>query len=85
MHMKLYILYFSWVRERVGQSQETVETEAVTVTDLVADLILRGAGYAFAFADTEAICVAVDQELSDFTTPLKDGSEVAFFPPMTGG
>ena len=85
MLMKLDILYFSWVRERVGQSQETVETEAVTVMDLVADLTLRGAGYALAFVDTEAICVAVDQELSDFNTPLKDGCEVAFFPPMTGG
>ena len=83
--MKLDILYFSWVRERVGQSQETVETEAVTVTDLVADLTLRGAGYALAFVDTGAICVAVDQELSDFNTLLKDGCEVAFFPPMTGG
>ena len=83
--MKLDILYFAWVRERVGQSQETVETEAVTVMDLVADLTLRGAGYALAFVDTEAMCVAVDQELSDFNTLLKDGCEVAFFPPMTGG
>jgi len=68
--MKLDILYFSWVRERVGQSQETVETEAITVTDLVDDLTLLGAGYALAFVDTGAICVAVDQELSDFNTPL---------------
>ena len=83
--MKLNILYFSWVRERVGHSQEIVETEAVTVMDLVVDLTLRGAGYELAFADIGAICVAVDQELSDFSTPLKDGCEVAFFPPMTGG
>ena len=83
--MKLDILYFAWVRERVGHSQETYETSAATVADLIAELVARDAGYAAAFADLSAMCVAVDQELCDFTTPLVDCREVAFFPPMTGG
>ena len=83
--MKLNILYFAWVRERVGQSQEAYETSAATVADLIFELVARDAGYAAAFADLSAICVAVDPELSDFTTSLVDCREVAFFPPMTGG
>jgi molybdopterin synthase sulfur carrier subunit len=83
--MKLNILYFAWVRERIGHSQEAYETSAVTVSDLIAELVARDAGYAAAFADLSVICVAVDQELSDFTAPLADCREVAFFPPMTGG
>ena len=83
--MKLNILYFSWVRERVGHSQETVRTDATTVADLIVELSKRDQGYAAAFIDMSAICVAVDQELSELTTPLTDASEVAFFPPMTGG
>ena len=48
--MKLDILYFAWVRERVGHSQETYETSAATVADLIAELVARDAGYAAAFA-----------------------------------
>ena len=83
--MKVDILYFAWVRERVGLSQESYQTSAATVADLIADLVRRDEGYAAAFADLSAICVAVDQELSDFAAPLADCREVAFFPPMTGG
>jgi molybdopterin synthase sulfur carrier subunit len=83
--MKLNILYFAWVRERVGHSQETVETDATTVADLVVELLQRDEGCAAAFADMSVICVAVDQELGELTTHLKDSYEVAFFPPMTGG
>ena len=85
MVMKLDILYFAWVRERVGKSQEAVDTNAKTAGDLVDELILRDVGYAAAFSDLSVICVAIDQELGDFTTLLKDCREVAFFPPMTGG
>ena len=67
--MKLDILYFAWVRERVGHSQETYETSAATVADLIAELVARDAGYAAAFADLSAICVAVDQELCEFYHP----------------
>ena len=79
------ILYFAWVRERIGIPNEQVETNAATVADLVAELSAREERYELAFSDLSALRVAVDQELSDFDASLKDVREVAFFPPMTGG
>jgi len=79
------IMYFAWVRERIGVPKETVETRAATVTELVAELVAREDRYAAAFADVSALRVALDQELSDFDAPLAGVREVAFFPPMTGG
>ncbi len=79
------ILYFAWVRERIGIPKEQVETNAATVADLVAELSAREERYEMAFSDLSALRVAVDQELSDFDASLKDVREVAFFPPMTGG
>jgi len=79
------VMYFAWVRERIGVPQETVETEAATVNDLIAELKTREERYAAAFADVSALRVALDQELSDFNAPLAGVREVAFFPPMTGG
>jgi len=79
------ILYFAWVRERIGLSKEAVETHAATVEELVTELKAREPRYAAAFADTSALRVALDQELSEFSDPLDGVREVAFFPPMTGG
>lgn len=79
------VIYFAWVRERIGLPKEMIETSAATVTDLVAELVLREERYAAAFADISALRVALDQELSDFDAPLAGVREVAFFPPMTGG
>jgi sulfur-carrier protein len=79
------VMYFAWVRERIGLPQETVVTQAATVADLVAELVAREDRYAAAFADISALRVAVDQELADFDAPLAGVREVAFFPPMTGG
>lgn len=79
------VLYFAWVRERIGVPREAVETQAETVADLVNELRGREDRYAAAFADLSALRVAVDQDLTDFGAPLKDAREVAFFPPMTGG
>ncbi len=79
------VLYFAWVRERIGKPREEVETQAATVADLVEELKARAPRYAAAFEDVSALRVAVDQELADFTTPLEGVREVAFFPPMTGG
>ncbi len=79
------VLYFAWVRERIGLPREKVETKALTVAGLVDELRSREARYAAAFADLSALRVALDQELADFDAPLKDAREVAFFPPMTGG
>jgi molybdopterin synthase sulfur carrier subunit len=73
------------VRERIGLPRERVETSAVTVADLVAELSVREDRYAAAFADLASLRVALDQDLSDFSAPLAGVREVAFFPPMTGG
>jgi len=79
------VMYFAWVRERIGVPKEQIETGAVTVADLVAELRAREDRYAAAFADISALRVALDQELADFDAPLAGVREVAFFPPMTGG
>ncbi len=79
------VLYFAWVRERIGESRERVDTAATTVAELVAELRAREQRYALAFEDLSALRVALDQELSEFDSPLAGVREVAFFPPMTGG
>jgi molybdopterin synthase sulfur carrier subunit len=79
------VLYFAWVRERIGLPRERIETRAATPAALVEELKAREERYAAAFADLSALRVAVDQELTDWDAPLKDAREVAFFPPMTGG
>lgn len=83
--MTLNVLYFAWLRERVGLPGEAVETEAATVAELVGELAAREPRYAAAFADMAAVRVAVDQELADLGATLAGVREVAFFPPMTGG
>ncbi len=83
--MTLDILYFAWVRERIGLPRERVETEALSVRELVAELCAREERYAAAFGDVSALRVAVDQQLTDFDASLAGAGEVAFFPPMTGG
>ena len=79
------LLYFAWVRERIGVPREKLETAAKTVADLVEELKAREERYAMAFADLASLRVALDQELSSFDAPLAGVREVAFFPPMTGG
>ncbi|MGR3499553.1 MAG: molybdopterin converting factor subunit 1 [Limimaricola soesokkakensis] len=79
------VVYFAWVRERIGLPRERIETEAATVADLVEELRGREERYAAAFADISALRVALDQELSEFDADLVGVREVAFFPPMTGG
>jgi molybdopterin synthase sulfur carrier subunit len=81
----LTVRYFAWLRERVGEPSEAVETSAATVADLVEELRGRDEAHALAFADMRAVRVAVDQELASFDAPLAGAAEVAFFPPMTGG
>jgi molybdopterin synthase sulfur carrier subunit len=83
--MTLNVLYFAWLRERVGHASEAVDTDAATVAELVDELRGREPRYAAAFADMASVRVAVDQELRDLGAPLAGVREVAFFPPMTGG
>jgi molybdopterin synthase sulfur carrier subunit len=83
--VRLTLRYFAWLRERVGAPEETVETGAATVGELVEELTRRDEAHALAFADLKAVRVAVDEELADLSAPLEGAREVAFFPPMTGG
>lgn len=84
--MNLNVVYFAWLRERIGEPSEMVETNAATVADLIIELRVREERYDLAFSDLDAIRVAVDQTLTDFDAPLDNNvREVAFFPPMTGG
>ena len=79
------LVYFAWVRERIGEPRETFETGARTVRELIEELILKEDRYAVAFFDISAIRVAVDQDLVDLDSSIENAKEVAFFPPMTGG
>ncbi|SHH27699.1 molybdopterin converting factor subunit 1 [Cognatishimia maritima] len=79
------VVYFAWVRERIGLPKEKLSTNAKTVMELVEELRAREERYAVAFSDLSALRVALDQELSDFDASLNGVTEVAFFPPMTGG
>lgn len=79
------VLYFAWLRERVGVGRERVDTAAGTVAELIAELVTRSDGHALAFEDMTSLRVAVDQDMAGFDAPIRGAREVAFFPPMTGG
>jgi molybdopterin synthase sulfur carrier subunit len=81
------LLYFAWVRQKVGRGEETIALpeNVRTVGDLAAWLRGRGAGYAEAFADPARVKAAVNLAHVTAGAPVSDGDEVAFFPPVTGG
>ncbi|WP_339947008.1 molybdopterin converting factor subunit 1 [uncultured Albimonas sp.] len=79
------VLYFAWLRERIGVGREEIETSAPDVAALIEELRARDEGHALAFADLSAVRVAVDQEAAEFDASLANVREVAFFPPVTGG
>ncbi len=82
---RIEVVYFAWVRERIGLPRESVTTAAATPRALIAELSAREPRYGAAFSDPSALRVALDRKLSDFDAPLAGVREVAFFPPMTGG
>ncbi|HET9714998.1 MAG TPA: molybdopterin converting factor subunit 1 [Pseudolabrys sp.] len=79
--------YFAWVRERIGKPEEVVEPPSTvsTIADLIAWLSSRGEEYAYAFENRSVIRAAVDKTHVRAEAPIKGASEIAFFPPMTGG
>ena len=81
------LLYFAWVRQKIGRSEEAVELprDVSTVGELAAWLAKRGAGYAEAFADPKRLRAAVNQDHVGFDGAVSANDEVAFFPPVTGG
>ncbi|MEQ9039122.1 MAG: molybdopterin converting factor subunit 1 [Silicimonas sp.] len=80
------VLYFAWLRERIGVPKERIQTDAATVADLIEELKTRSDAHALAFSDVSSVRAALDQELAeDLSAAIGDAREVAFFPPMTGG
>lgn len=81
------LLYFAWVRERIGKDGETVEppAELTDVAGLIAWLAERGGGYAEAFAEPERLRAAVDQNFAPLDASIAGAMEIALFPPVTGG
>jgi molybdopterin synthase sulfur carrier subunit len=85
--MTVKILYFAWVRERIGKQDEEIELPAAvkTVGELMAWLAKRGDEYAHAFDNPKVIRAAIDRNHVRADAVLAGAREIAFFPPMTGG
>ena len=83
----LRILYFAWLRERVGTAEEEVAVPegVATVAGLIAWMQTRGPGFAAGFGATKTIRCAVNQSFCGPEAAVAPGDEVAFFPPVTGG
>ena len=81
------LLYFAWLRARIGQAEEelALPQEVRDVAGLLLWLRGRGGGYAEALRDLSVIRVAVNQDYVGQDHPIREGDEVALFPPMTGG
>jgi len=85
MTIRVQVRYFAALREALGPS-ETVELPAGATLGALRDMLLsRGGRHAEALARGRALRCALDQVMSDESVPLRDGAEVAFFPPVTGG
>ncbi len=83
--MKVHVKYFASIREAIGLGGETVESAAATIGALRDELIARGGAHAQALARGRSVRAALDQVMRDESAALSEGSEVAFFPPVTGG
>jgi molybdopterin synthase sulfur carrier subunit len=81
------LLYFAWLRARIGCAEEVVELPPGVhdVAGLLEWLRARGAGYAEALRDRKVVRVAVNQDYVGFDHPVREGDEIALFPPVTGG
>ena len=81
------VRYFAWVRERIGKPEEeiAVPADVSTVAELIKWLSSRGEEYAYAFENPGVIRAAIDRVHVKPQTALTGASEIAFFPPMTGG
>jgi molybdopterin synthase sulfur carrier subunit len=81
------VLYFAWLRERIGKPEEEIELPAGidTVGDLMEWLARRGEEYAYAFENRQVIRAAIDKTHVQPKTRIAGANEIAFFPPMTGG
>ncbi len=85
--MKVKVLYFASIREKLGKDAEEIDLPAgvATIAGLRSHLRARGGAWAEALADGKLLRAAVNQDMSQPTAAIKGGDEVAFFPPVTGG
>jgi molybdopterin synthase sulfur carrier subunit len=83
--VKVTVRYFASIREAVGHPVEAVDTSARTLAALRDDLISRDEAHAKALARGKSVRMALDQVMSEESAELREGCEVAFFPPVTGG
>jgi molybdopterin synthase sulfur carrier subunit len=81
------LLYFAWIKERMGRAGESIQLpdRVATLADLAAYLKARDDPGARAFAEPTLVRAAVNQDFATPETPVNDGDEIAFFPPVTGG
>ncbi|MEJ2803273.1 molybdopterin converting factor subunit 1 [Comamonadaceae bacterium PP-2] len=83
--MTLQLRFFASIRETLGSGEETLQTQARTVAEVRDELLARGGAYAQTLSRERAVRLALDQTLCDESALLRDGAELAFFPPVTGG
>ena len=83
--MQIEIRFFAAIREALGASSLSLDSQAHTVGELRDELIARGAAWAEALARGRAVRASLDQVMVDEQAALREGAEVAFFPPVTGG
>ncbi|MGB0922219.1 MAG: molybdopterin converting factor subunit 1 [Alphaproteobacteria bacterium] len=83
----LTVLYFARLREQIGKAEEQINLPdtVATLADLIDWLSAQGPAYRQAFAELTQIRAAINEQAATLDAPVKDGDEVAFFPPMTGG
>jgi len=81
------LVYFAWVRERIGKPEEEIDLPANvrTIGDLMTYLTGRGEEYAYAFENAKVIRAAIDKTHVKPDAAIAGAREIAFFPPMTGG
>ena len=81
------ILYFSWIKDKIGKTHEDIDIRdnIKTIEDLITFLKKSNESYEEVFKDTSSIKVSINMELANFKDQINNNDEVAFFPPMTGG
>ncbi|MBK1615417.1 molybdopterin synthase sulfur carrier subunit [Rubrivivax gelatinosus] len=83
--MKIHVRYFASLREALGPGEIVELPDIATLGRLRAELAARGGRYAEVLDRGRAVRCALNQVMSDEAAVVRDGAEVAFFPPVTGG